>query len=207
MNITREQVENAVKSKGYRWFEKGDYNLNIVGIRNSSFDDKITNKFDDLITVSYKVNNKWLFKAYNATTDPGKYYSENLLNKNGVAILVPDQYLGSHKIGPHGRSRYTALRQAKPLRVYRDKNKDQIFDLVEENIQEGIFWINIHRATKWGTSKQIDKFSAGCQVIASNSDFEEFMNLCHTSAKIWGDSFTYTLIESDDINSFTRTIV
>jgi hypothetical protein len=30
-----------------QWFEKGDYNLNIVGVRNSSTGSKVTNKFDD----------------------------------------------------------------------------------------------------------------------------------------------------------------
>ena len=54
MNITREQVEAAVKAKGYRWFENGDYNVNIVGIRNSETGNEVTNKFDDKITISFK---------------------------------------------------------------------------------------------------------------------------------------------------------
>ena len=55
--FTREQVQKAVEEKGYRWFEGGDYNLNIVGIRNSETGGKVTNKFDDCVTVSYSVNN------------------------------------------------------------------------------------------------------------------------------------------------------
>ena len=54
MSYTREQIESAVKAKGYRWFENGDYNVNIVGIRNSNTGNEITNKFDDHITVSFK---------------------------------------------------------------------------------------------------------------------------------------------------------
>ena len=54
---TREQVQKAVISKGYKWFNGGslnkDYDVNIVGIRNSSTGDKVTNKFDDHITISY----------------------------------------------------------------------------------------------------------------------------------------------------------
>ena len=57
MSFTREQVESAVKSKGYVWFEdtnnKG-YDVNIVGIRNSATGDKVTNVFDDYLTLSYK---------------------------------------------------------------------------------------------------------------------------------------------------------
>ena len=58
---TRQQIEEALKVKNYKWFEKGDYNLNIVGVRNSETLNKVTNKFDDHITVSYKIDGKWQF--------------------------------------------------------------------------------------------------------------------------------------------------
>ena len=29
---TREQIKTAVKAKGYKWFENGDYNLNGITI-------------------------------------------------------------------------------------------------------------------------------------------------------------------------------
>jgi len=49
----RLEIERAVKAKGYKWFTGLDFDVNIVGIRNSETYDHITNKFDDLITVSY----------------------------------------------------------------------------------------------------------------------------------------------------------
>ena len=70
------------------------------------------------------------------------------MNKHGVAILKPGQYRGSHKIRLH-QGRYEALGQQKPVKVYRDKNKDGTYDLLEENVQEGLYGINIHRATKY----------------------------------------------------------
>jgi len=195
---TLEEVKKAVLSKGYKWFENGDYNINIVGIRNSETENQITNKFDDCVTVSYKVNGEWNFHCFKATTDPGTHWTKNLLNKDGVAILVPGQYRGSHTIGLH-KGKYEALRQKKPLKVYRDKNKDDVYDLIEENIHEGIYGINIHRATAHGESKQIDKWSAGCQVLAKTSDFNKLMELARKSSDLYGNSFTYTLIESKDI--------
>ena len=71
----------------------------------------------------------------------------------------------------------------------------------EANVHEGIYGINIHRATKWEGRKstQIDKWSAGCQVIAANNDFKFFMEIINKAAGIWGNSFSYTLIESKDI--------
>jgi hypothetical protein len=32
MSYTREQIESAVKSKGYAWFEAGELNVNVVGV-------------------------------------------------------------------------------------------------------------------------------------------------------------------------------
>ena len=66
------------------------------------------------------------------------------MNKDGVAILKPGQYRGSHKLGLH-QGKYEALRQKSPVKVYRDNNKDGDYDLIEENVQEGIFGINIHK--------------------------------------------------------------
>ncbi len=199
---TREQIEAAVKVKGYKWFENGDYNLNIVGVRNAETLNEVTNRFDDHLTLSYKVDGEWNYHCFDATTDPGKHWVDNVLNEAGVAILKENQYRGSHKIGLH-QGKYEALRQQKPVQVYRDNNLDDCYDMDESTLQKGIFGINIHRATKWEGKKstQIDKWSAGCQVIAANDDFRLFMEICNKSKDIWGNSFTYTLINSDDLEA------
>jgi len=196
---TREQIQKAVEAKGYKWFENGNYNLNIVGIRNSSTLGVVTNKFDDYITLSYNIDGVEQFHSFAATTDPGSHWEKNLLNKDGVAILKPGQYRGAHKIGLH-QGKYEALRQQKPVKVYRDNNKDGKYDMLEENVQEGIFGINIHKAgSRVNGSTQIDKWSAGCQVISKESDFNQLMELAHKAKNIYSNSFTYTLIESKDI--------
>ena len=199
---TREQIEETLRSKGYKYFtsDKG-YDVNIVGIRNSETHGVVTNRFDDTLTISYKdLNGEWIYNEYKATTDPGSHWEKNLLNKDGVAILKPGQYRGSHKLGLH-QGKYEALRQKSPVKVYRDNNKDGDYDLIEENVQEGIFGINIHKAgSRAEGSTQIDKWSAGCQVFSKESDFNEFMDICRKASGIWGNSFTYTLIESKDIS-------
>ena len=201
MAYTREQIEEVLKSKGYKYFtsDKG-YDVNIVGIRNSDTHGKVTNKFDDTLTLSYKDSDgKWVYNEYKATTDPGSHWEKNLLNKDGVAILCPGQYRGSHKVGLH-QGKYEALRQKSPVKVYRDNDKDGQYDMIEENVQEGIFGINIHKAGKFvNGSTQIDKWSAGCQVFSKESDFNEFMVLINKAKDVWGNSFTYTLVDSTDI--------
>jgi hypothetical protein len=144
MQTKREHIEKAVKAKGYVWFEGAkDFDLNIVGVRNSDTGNKVTNAFDDLITVSYKENGEWKFHQWAATTDPGTKGVKEFHNAAGVARLVEGQYRGSHTIGLH-QGKYQALKQAKPVKVYRDANKDMTYD--ESKIQEGVFGINIHHA-------------------------------------------------------------
>lgn len=197
MSFTREQIEAAVKSKGYVWFgdssNKG-FDLNIVGIRNSSTGKKVTNLFDDYITLSFKENGHWKFYCWPATTDPGKKGVLEHSNKSGVARLVEGQYRGSHGIGLH-QGKYEALRQFKNVKVYRDANKDLIYD--ENKIAEGVFGINIHKAGN--NSTYVENWSEGCQVFKRSADFNEFMKICRKAREIWGNSFTYTLIESNDI--------
>ena len=200
---TKDQIEKAVKSKGYVWFDdpkdKG-YDVNIVGIRNSETGDEVTNKFDDKITISYKVDSEWKFHCYDCTTDPGRYWVENIMRKEGVAALKEGQYRRSHKIRLHA-GKYPALGQQNPVTVYRDANKDGCYDLSDDNTQTGLYGINIHRATarEGKKSTKVDKWSAGCQVIAANKDWKEFMDICYKAREVWGNNFTYTLIESKDI--------
>lgn len=192
---TREQIEKTVKSKGYAWFEGAkDFDVNIVGVRNSATGQKVTNAFDDCITISYKENGEWKSHCWMATTDPGKKGVLESKNATGVARLVEGQYRGSHSLGLH-QGKYEALRQVKPVRVYRDANKDLTYD--EDKIAEGVFGINIHKAGVDSTF--VENWSEGCQVFKKAKDFEEFMAICRKAAAIHGKTFTYTLIESFDI--------
>ena len=197
MSYTREQIEKAVKSKGYVWFEDTEnkgYDVNIVGIRNSSTGQNVTNVFDDWLTVSYKENGAWKFHIWPATTDPGKKGVMEFHNPDGVARLVEGQYRGSHGIGLH-QGKYEALKQAKNVKVYRDANRNMVFE--ENKITEGIYGINIHKAG--ADSTYVENWSEGCQVFKKAADFEAFMNICRKAKNIHGNSFTYTLIKSKDI--------
>ena len=198
MMYSREKIQKTLESKEYVWFDGNNYDVNIVGIRNSETYDHVTNKFDDLMTLSYKDEcGEWNYWEFECTTDPGKHWVENIMNESGVAILKEGQYRGSHKIRKH-RGQYDALCQKGLLQVYRDINLDECFDFIEENVQEGYYGINIHKA---GTSsKQVDKWSAGCQVFAKRKQFEFFMSIMYQAREAWGNSFTYTLINSSDIS-------
>ena len=193
---TLQQIHDVIISKGYKWFK----DLNIVGIRNSATDDMVTNRYDDLITVAQKIGEDWHFYVWKATTDPGEYWIDNPINSNGgCAILVPNQYLGVYKIDKHN-GKYNALCQRLgKVQVYRDGNKDDVYDYDRDGIQSGYFGINIHRSSAYKPTNYINKYSAGCQVFQDPDDFDDFMDICYKVAERSGNAFTYTLIESKDI--------
>ena len=194
---TKEQIESAVKVKGYAWFENGDYNVNIVGVRNTATGNVVTNVFDDLLTLSYKENGVWKFHSWAATTDPGKKGVMEFHNTNGVARLVEGQYRGVWKIDLH-QGKYEALCQRLGnVKVYRDKNKNMTFDEVE--VQEGSFGINIHKSNPITESQYVENWSEGCQVFKRVKNFNEFMTICKKASAIHGNKFSYTLLESADI--------
>ena len=198
-DLTYDKVREMYLEKEYKFFE-GMKSLNIFGIRLAVDSDK----YDDLIGVAYReegtVNGKVgivkHLKLYPATTDPGKYWLNNPMNKKGCAILVPGQYLGSHMIGTH--SGYTALVQKSSVKVYRDNDKDNEHDMDIETIDTGVFGINIHRSHPFNETYDINKYSAGCQVFQNSAEFNELMNLCWAQARIkeMGNSFSYTLFIS-----------
>ena len=192
--MTREQIESAMIKKGFAYFSDGELNLNIIGVRQSSTGNKVTNLFDDFLTLSYKHNGAWVFKKWAATTDPGTKGVKEFHNAAGVARLVAGQYRGSHAIGLH-QGKYEALRQAKNVKVYRDANKDMTYD--ESKIQEGVFGINIHKAG--ADSTYVENWSEGCQVFKKSADFDEFMVIVKKAAALHGNSFTYTLLNSNEI--------
>lgn len=194
---TNYNFEKLFAIKGYNWFKNGEYNLNIIGVRANTFN-KVTNKFDDFLVVDYNTSIGHKRVIYSITTEPGKYYMEHLENPNGTAILVPGQYNGCWQIGLH-KNKYKALCQKAPVKVYRDNNKDDVYDINPETIQNGIFGINIHRSNELITSKNVDKYSAGCQVFASPIEFNSFMRLCEEQRKRYGNSFTYTLLNEDEL--------
>jgi hypothetical protein len=191
-------IKKVLMKKGYSFFEKGQYNLNIIGIRSNK---KEAGFFDDFITCIYKdSNNKWVCRYWKATTDAGTYWLSNPMNQRGTALLVPNQYRGVYKIGMF-KGRYKCLVQSKPLKVYRDNNKNKIQDYDPKTIQEGMFAIQIHKSNPYFISVVNDKWSAGCQVFSAPKDFSEFMDLVYKAESVWGDSFTYTLIEEKDFEN------
>lgn len=187
------------EKKGYAYFEKGNYNMNIIGVR-SNQNNKVTNKYDDCLVLIYNTETGWKRQIYSITTEPGLSIMKAPSNAKGTAILAPGQYRGTYKIDKHN-GKYDALCQRnKVVKVYRDNNRDEVYDYKPETIDTGMFGINIHRSNEAWTRSTVDGYSAGCQVFNDPKEFMSFMNLIKKSAKIYGNCFTYTLVNEEDID-------
>lgn len=192
MVINIETVKKAMQGQGYVIFESGDYNLNIVGIRTN---DNESNRFNDWLCLFYKVDGHENFHIFPFTTDPGVYWRKNPMNVKGTGIMAPGQYRGLWELGLH-QGRYGAFVQVKPALIYRDNNGDGKLDFT--NPHWDINGFNLHRANEEKRSTFVDKWSAGCQVVADPNDHDIAHALGEKSASIWGNSFTYTLLVEAD---------
>jgi len=175
---TTEELKAEFVRLNYKWFD-----FHFIGIRSK---ENKRNEFDDLFAVCNKNSISW----YPCTTNPGTHWLKNLLNPKGAALLKPNQYVDTWKIGMH-QGKYKAFCQCKPVEVYRDSNKN---DIAEETsvIDKGLFGINIHRANATSISQIIDKWSAGCQVLNNPADFKLVLEMAEQTKL---SNFTYTLLK------------
>jgi len=231
LEISKERQYNSLRRTcdklGYDFYEKGDYNLNIIAIRN--VDDINATKFNDVVVVAYLIDGIKTVDVFKATTDPGLTYRRKPINRKGTAIVVPQQVRGGLTIGKH--KGYTALVQKHKFDVIRDNDRnDKISELAKytmseidkmyitkstkfnnsiiydksgnkiANIEYGMFGINFHRASKWRILDYVGLYSAGCIVQQDPYRFQnEFMKLIHKSANRYGSIFTMTLITNDKL--------
>jgi len=193
------RIKAILREAGYVLYTK-PYQLNIVGLRSKSTS---SNRFDDEIHVFYtKPNGQWDYHVYPATTDPGTFWLNNPSYPQGTAILAQGQYIDAYALGLH-RGKYEALVQVKPVTVMRDYDRNSFLDFSNGTKQEGLFGINIHRAERKGTTKFINKYSAGCQVFQNAEDFSTFMKLCEKHRKLYGNRFSYTLVDFRSLSRVT----
>lgn len=195
MKITAEQLKQAMANAGHKLFSRGDYNLNLIGIRSR---DTKANTFNDLFCVLFKMGGVEQLWQFACTTDPGTYYRQNPLNVKGTAVLCEGQHKHMWQLGRH-QGKYPALVQRGQTTVYRDGDKNEDLDITDVVQDTGYFGINCHRASNKGIAEKVDKFSAGCQVIQHPTEYAMLINLVRLAVEKHGNNFTYTLLNQNDI--------
>jgi hypothetical protein len=161
--------------------------INIFGIRYNNKNDL----FDD--TIGYFDLNGNIF-VYKGTTEPSQYWTLKPMRKKGAARLIIGFHEGIWERGKH-RGKYDALVQRNKCKIIRDSNKNQKSD--EKIIKEGLFGINLHRASKYKILNKIGKYSAGCQVIQNPSEFNKIMDIVYF--KTDQPRFNYNLFNGDNL--------
>lgn len=195
VHVKIQRIISEMKRLNYKIFEDGDYNVNLIGLRNNV--QTVTDEFTDEIVIFYKINNKLLHFTYPCTTIAGAHYFKNpMLPEFGTAILAPGQYRSSYALGYHYG--LPALVQVGNVSVYRDNNRDLIQDLDPQTLTAGSWYgINIHYS--WNKTK-IGRWSAGCQVLPyewNSKEYNHFLSHFQKASAIWGNRFTYTLLNNN----------
>lgn len=180
--------------------------LNIVYIEDFDANDWIplSEKLDFFNDIRCVVSDQGdVFLSNWATTEPGRYYTENRLNSKGAFRIAIGQHIDAWRIGDHKGQ--LALVQVAPVTGFRDNNEDglRIGDLQDR----GIFGINQHTTgINFNSPDRIGRWSAGCLVGQNtNSHYNRFMPLCRQMI-ITNKTpiFSTTIIDGSD---FAKTII
>lgn len=177
------QTKKALKEYIVKTFYLNKYRFSpkmLVWIRT---DNKLSNTFDDFVVLLVHNEIELIFKA---TTTAGDFYIFNPITSGGItgtAITKPQQAKMSHQF----LSSFLGMqyfRQQRPIKIYRDANKDRNLDTLTESF--GMYGIHLHHM---GLGNLINNWSAGCNGT-SKSDWAKICS--YFSEGDWED---YTLID------------
>ena len=179
-DFTYEKVKKAMEKAGFKFFT-GVNDLNMIGVRSKN---RVVDNWDDFFLLLWVDENgkKQIWVNDQFTTDPGIYYMQKkLLNPSGCGILARGQYRGVWKIGPHGKNKYEAFVQiGNKVKLYRDRNMNNIMDFDPKTIMEGYFGVNQHHGYDSG---KVGPNSAACQVHRYKKDLAFVLSMSVRLAK------------------------
>lgn len=192
-----------MRAKNYVVFNQ-PRNYNIIYVEGMNEDgtlnDDAPNEFNDRRIVIEVINGiPKIVNHWQATTEPGNYYTFNPMNSKGAARIKFGQYQ-AWSVGIHGNAEpHEALIQVDPITVCRDYNQD--FSRTGDKLDTGLFGVNQH----WGYDlpvNDVSNASAGCLVGRRRQGHREFMKIIKADRRYQVDSnyvFYTTVIGGDDL--------
>lgn len=200
---TYDQIENAVKSLNFKWFNL-PHQLNYVWER-TNYD--ATNKFTDFLHVCYidEHGAKAIF-TIPATTKPGTNGAllepVTVEHVTGTAVIQsPQQVIDGWEFHDTDKefSHYPYFRQVGKVDYWRDGNKDFKIDKTQEQLDK-IYGTHWHRMSQNGTygSGLVNNWSEGCSG-SPEPEFRKILDPTRAHTKLYGKRVTGTYIESQHI--------
>ena len=199
------RIVRVMEERGHR-LDKGDGEINIVYVEGLSPDGTPNrnepNRFNDLRLILRFVGGRpEIVRSWEATTEPGRYYTDHPLNTQGAARIALGQHLGAWQVGVHRESHEALVQTGAALTVCRDTNRD--FKRDGDVRDTGFFGINQH----WGydaPTDDIGKASAGCLVGRTTEGHREFMDLVKSDRRYRADHqfhFSTTVLTAVDVGA------
>ena len=157
------------------------------------------NKFNDRrILIEIVDSIPKIIGNWEATTEPGTFWTNNPMNSKGAARIKFDQFkawrVGTHKI------QFPALLQVADITVHRDFDRNG-FRTGDKLDTGSDFGINQHHAND-ASRHDIGRWSAGCLVGRSKAEHNKFMEIIMQDRRYNLNSnyiFETTIIPGDDL--------
>ncbi|MGB8525504.1 MAG: peptidoglycan-binding protein [Rhodoplanes sp.] len=194
------RIVAAMERKGHR-VDRGPGEINIVYVEGMNADGTPNgdeaNKWNDLrLVIRFEGGEPRIVGSWPATTEPGRYYTENPVNPRGAARIEFGQY-DAWQVGKHRGDHEALVQTGGQVTVCRDLNKDG--QRTGDKRDTGDFGINQH----WGYDlAEVDKASAGCLVGQSKPGHRQFMTVVKSDPRYQADRkyvFTTTVLAESDV--------
>lgn len=200
-----DKVIAYMNRKGY-WICRHPLGTNIVYLEgldpDGTVNDDRPNVFNDLrVVFTVDASGRPELKSWDATTEPGTFWTMNPMHAGGAARIAFNQYkswaVSTHM--PGTASAHEALVQVADITVHRDMNKD--FKRTNDRTDTGLFGVNQH----WGYDAQKDDIgntSAGCLVGRTKAGHREFMALLKADPRFLANptyKFMTAVLPADEV--------
>lgn len=83
------------------------------------------------------------------------------------------------------------------FKVWRDNDSDGELD-TGGAVFDDVKGLNGHTTSFKNEIDRVGAYSAGCQVVQDDLDFNIFLSVISKSSSVFGDTFSYTLLEAAD---------
>ncbi len=193
MDVGYYDIKTLFKDRSFMFLE-GNQQVNPFGFRNEPEVDE----FNDIIGVAYK--DEWgnpHCPVFKGTTKPGLYWlgQDRMGHKDGTFILEHNkQFIDCWQVGKH--KDYPAIQQ-KGFGIFtgwRDNNKDGQLDY-SGKIYTDVTGLNGHTTSFINKIDKVGAYSAGCQVIQFEPDFQIWYSVLRVHSRVHGNSLNYALFK------------